>query len=265
MEISEIQEIFSDNEEGKTMKNTMGMGVVLAMLLTALPVQAESGGALAFLIKDRNVQYAEVQGFEAWRLELHDRKGVPALEIIRDHSRVIVPWSDIQGLRRVAVGRWQVTLVSGESFVGKIERNTRLHFGGWHYTADRWARYYIPLEKVSSMWRVETACGVPAPLPREDGVFAVYKATVHLENGDSLSGGMLTESFTIKTAYAELVLSRDDIAAITFAEEEGDTESVLMVNGDRLSGVLMPASFTLMLGGGQQVDLTKEQTREIRF
>lgn len=247
------------------MRNAIGMGIVLALLLTGLPALADGHGALAFEIKDRNNRSAGVQGFEAWRLELHSRVAVPAIDVMRDRSRVVVPWADIRGLRRVAAGRWELMLISGESFVCRIERDNRLHFGGWQHTAHRWARYYVPIEKVSVLWRINNTMDVPPPLPREDNDDVVYKAIVQLDNGDSLTGDMLTKSFTVQTSYGEIALSLDEIAMITFAQNEDQIESVLLINGDRLSGVLMPASFTLGLAGGQQLDLMKSQAREIRF
>ena len=93
---------------------------------------------------------------------------------------------------------------------------------------------------------------------------AQYDA-ITLKNGDTITGTIKNEQFTIKTSYAELTFRRDKIDKINFEGAGANTDSLTLRVGDKMSGTLLSETITITLYGGQDSKIAKDKIKTIRM
>ncbi|MEE8343531.1 MAG: hypothetical protein V3R51_06975, partial [Gammaproteobacteria bacterium] len=88
---------------------------------------------------------------------------------------------------------------------------------------------------------------------------------VKLNNGDILSGEVITETFHWTAPYAELRFHGWQIRSIS-QPEQGVSQGLLELrSGDRISGVLTDPFIEIRLRDGQRVQVPSQQLRSIEF
>jgi hypothetical protein len=86
-----------------------------------------------------------------------------------------------------------------------------------------------------------------------------------LKNGDTLSGRVLTSSFTLKTSYATLSFKVEEISQITIEGGGSNVDVVVLRIGDRLSGMLQEKIVRIKLPSGAQLNVERDKIKEISF
>ena len=84
-----------------------------------------------------------------------------------------------------------------------------------------------------------------------------------LKNGDTVSGQILIEAFTVKTSYANLSFDLPQIDRVVLEGGGSNIESIVLRNGDKLSGVVGPDRIQVKLTGGQDTEIEKDKIQEI--
>lgn len=88
-----------------------------------------------------------------------------------------------------------------------------------------------------------------------------------LKNGESLSGEVLKETFTIQTSYANLTIENDKISHIHFENPpQFPTDEVYLNTMDRIKGKLSQSDVSFKIGAtGQIVDIEDDKIHTIMF
>ena len=85
-----------------------------------------------------------------------------------------------------------------------------------------------------------------------------------LKNGDTISGTLLTEAFTVETSYAKLTFKLSEVASIILEGAGQNVELLVLANGDKLSGQIQPQTIKVRLAGGQDSVIQKDKIKEIQ-
>jgi len=94
---------------------------------------------------------------------------------------------------------------------------------------------------------------------------AAQHDSVTLRNGDTITGDILNDSFTIQTSYGRLTFKRAEVEKIV-VEGAGTNVDVLRLRiGDKLSGVLQDSKIRLRLVSGTVTELDKDKVKEVRL
>lgn len=117
------------------------------------------------------------------------------------------------------------------------------------------------------------ALGFPVPQAAETGVAGVSLSpvqastydTITLKNGDTLTGKIKNEQFTIKTSYADLTFQRDKIDKMDFEGAGANVDTLILRVGDKMSGTLLSETITITLHGGQDSEIAKDKIKTIRM
>lgn len=115
--------------------------------------------------------------------------------------------------------------------------------------------------------------GLPVPGASDKGVSSAptprslvsAKDRVVLKNGDTVSGEIVTGTFTVQTSYATLEFAAKDIAVIELEGGGQNVDGIVLRNNDRLSGVIRPESVTIKLDTGQTTEISMDKVKEIHF
>lgn len=99
--------------------------------------------------------------------------------------------------------------------------------------------------------------------PRES--LAEQKDQLLLKNGDTITGKLLTQKFTIKTSYANLSFNIKKIQSILFEGGGQNIDMIMLRDGDKLSGVVGPNAIKIQLEDQQEVEIEKDKIKEIRI
>ncbi len=91
------------------------------------------------------------------------------------------------------------------------------------------------------------------------------KDTVELKNGDKITGTVLTETFTVTTAYSLVTLERDKISEIAILPEGMNHDMVTLKEGGILEGTIDETSFSIQNEKGEKITLNKEECKKIIF
>jgi len=86
-----------------------------------------------------------------------------------------------------------------------------------------------------------------------------------LRNGDKLTGTVLNETFSIRTSYAEIVLSNRIIAGIDLEGGTNNIEKIITVNNNRFSGFIDDSVFVFKLQSGDQIEVRREKVLKVVF
>lgn len=118
------------------------------------------------------------------------------------------------------------------------------------------------------------ALGLPVPGAAETGVAGASSLTlaqaarydaVILKNGDTITGEVQNETFTVKTSYASLQFERDKLDKVDLEGAGANLDIVTLRVGDKISGVLETPTFRVKLVAGQETDIDKDKIKTIRF
>ncbi|MBM3747768.1 MAG: hypothetical protein FJW34_18430 [Acidobacteria bacterium] len=155
-------------------------------------------------------------------------------------------------------------VVAGSIPVGRGRLFFSSHSGWWDRGTDK-DRWTLNLRQ----WML----GLPVPGatetrvgPRGAGVQAdKVKANdrIVLKNGDTVSGKLVTDRFTVKTSYASLSFALKDIECVVLEGGSQNIETLVLRNGDKLSGVVGPERVKIALDSGQETEIDKEKIKEI--
>lgn len=88
---------------------------------------------------------------------------------------------------------------------------------------------------------------------------------ITLKNGDTVTGDIRNEEFSIQTSYGLLKFSRSEIDRITLEGAGANVDALRLRNGDKLSGVIQERSLKVALAAGEEAELDKDKVKEIRF
>ncbi|MBM3271574.1 MAG: hypothetical protein FJZ01_28395 [Candidatus Sericytochromatia bacterium] len=124
----------------------------------------------------------------------------------------------------------------------------RLLLNYWHWTLD-----------------LKVPGAVDSTAIRGGGGPKVILDAVRLKNGDTVSGRVLNESFTIKTSYATLTFKRGEVDTITIEGGGNNADEVRLVVGDRVSGVLQDAKVRVRLSGGNTTEVEKDKIKDVQI
>ncbi|MCH8151586.1 MAG: hypothetical protein IH830_04330 [Planctomycetes bacterium] len=131
-------------------------------------------------------------------------------------------------------------------------RRWQLNF--WHWVLD----LRVPgAAETGAMPGVGSAAAGGARRPLYDAI--------KLKNGDTMSGVILNESFTIKASYGVLTFPRAQIDRITIEGGGFNVDELILKVGDRISGVLQDAKIRVKLSSGAEADLDKDKVKEIQI
>jgi hypothetical protein len=86
-----------------------------------------------------------------------------------------------------------------------------------------------------------------------------------LRNGDSLSGTILNESFTIETTYATLSFPKKEIKRIIFESERAEIQIMELGRGDILRGVIRNKIIHIDIPSAGENPIEQDKIREIDF
>ncbi|MBL1217146.1 MAG: formylglycine-generating enzyme family protein [Planctomycetes bacterium] len=86
-----------------------------------------------------------------------------------------------------------------------------------------------------------------------------------LRNGDTLTGTVLNESFSIRTSYAQITLNSRKIAGIDLEGGANNIEAVVTVNNNRFSGFVGDPVFVFKLQGGARIEVRREKVLKVVF
>jgi hypothetical protein len=86
-----------------------------------------------------------------------------------------------------------------------------------------------------------------------------------LRNGDSLSGTILNESFTIQTTYATLSFPKEEIKRIIFESERVEIQIMELERGDILRGVIRDEIIYIDIPSAGENPIEQDKIREIDF
>ncbi len=86
-----------------------------------------------------------------------------------------------------------------------------------------------------------------------------------LRNGDTLSGIILNESFTIETTYATLSFPKEEIKRIIFESERAEIQIMELGRGDILRGVIRDEVINIDIPSVGENPIEQDKIREIDF
>jgi len=89
--------------------------------------------------------------------------------------------------------------------------------------------------------------------------------TLVLDTGETLTGMVLTPSFTLRTAYGALKLERNWIASIDFVGAPRGLQTLVTVNSNRFTGFIEQPTVAFQRQGGSPADIRREKVFEIRL
>lgn len=87
--------------------------------------------------------------------------------------------------------------------------------------------------------------------------------TVELKNGDKITGTVLTDTFTVTTAYSMVTLEKDKIAEIAIMPEGMSHDMVTLKEGGILEGTIDETSLSIQNEKGEKITLKKEECKKI--
>jgi len=93
----------------------------------------------------------------------------------------------------------------------------------------------------------------------------VHQDRIILNNGDTLSGQILTAAFTLTTFYGTLNFETDRIQQINIQGDGGDVDFVMLKTGDRLSGTIEESLIRIKIDSGKEVVVSKEKIKDVLF
>lgn len=88
---------------------------------------------------------------------------------------------------------------------------------------------------------------------------------VKLKNGDTLTGTVLNESFTLRTSYAQLQFPKDYLATQRFIGGAENLSEIVLLNGDKFSGFILEAEVKFKMREGSPIGIRIEKIDTIGF
>lgn len=82
--------------------------------------------------------------------------------------------------------------------------------------------------------------------------------TVELNNGDRITGTLLTDTFTVTTPYSTVTLEKDKISEIKINPEGKDHDVIALNTGGLVEGTIEEISFSIKTISGENISLEKE-------
>jgi hypothetical protein len=142
----------------------------------------------------------------------------------------------------------------------------RVFFRGGAYSgtdSDRWVLNY---------WHWALGLAVPGAADRfgtSGSATTLTEASkrdrITLKNGDTVTGDIQNDHFSIQTSYGTLKFSRAEIDRITLEGAGANVDILRLKNGDKLSGVVQDRSLIVALSAGGTAELEKDKVKEINF
>jgi len=83
------------------------------------------------------------------------------------------------------------------------------------------------------------------------------------KDGNLVNAKVLTQSFSIRTAYGEIVVKKKDIANIHMRGIQFKTDQIITLDLNRFKGSLQEAMIRIKLTDGQNIDLAKNKINTI--
>ncbi len=94
---------------------------------------------------------------------------------------------------------------------------------------------------------------------------AVKHDAMTLKNGDTVTGTIENEKFTVKASYGDMVFETDKIAKIVFEGAGNNVDVIRLKVGDKISGVVQDAKIKIKLVSGEAVEIDKDKVKEIQI
>lgn len=86
-----------------------------------------------------------------------------------------------------------------------------------------------------------------------------------LKNGDVINGDIDTIYYEVKTGYASVALTKEQIWSISLEGGGQDIDTILMRSGSQYRGTISPDVINAILPGGQEIKIPKEMIKSIQF
>lgn len=83
------------------------------------------------------------------------------------------------------------------------------------------------------------------------------------KDGNLVNAKVLTQSFSIKTSYGEIVVKKKDIANIHMRGIQFTTDQIITLDLNRFKGSLQEAIIRIKLTDGQNMDVAKNKINTI--
>ena len=228
--------------------------ITFCVLYSCFLINAQEEG-LTFYITDKNDRISEVHDLKFFGERTY-------LDVFKGQARLRIDLSEISSIERQDPNKyiWKITFVSGESdiFTG-LQSGSDKFLSGKEIIANRSANYGISGENLKSISRVS---GISND-DKQSG--HVESDKIVLKNGDTVSGKIITNQFSVKTSYASLSFNLDQIASISLEGGGQNIESLSLRTGDKLSGSIGPDTITILLSTGQETSIEKEKIKSITF
>ncbi len=159
------------------------------------------------------------------------------------------------------VASCKIGVVAGRIPYGRGAIYVALHGENWNKGRDK-DRWTLNFRQWMLGYRVpgaaETTTGGAS-----DSKDAPPQDRILLKNGDTISGRILIEAFTIKTSYADLSFELPQVETVILEGAGQNIEVLVLRTGDKLSGVVGPDKVKLRLASGQETEIEKEKIKEI--
>jgi hypothetical protein len=84
-----------------------------------------------------------------------------------------------------------------------------------------------------------------------------------LKNGETVSGRLTIDGFTVKTSYADLSFELKQVENVVLEGAGQNIEMLILKAGDKLSGIVGPNIIRIKLESGQEVQIEKDKIEEI--
>lgn len=91
---------------------------------------------------------------------------------------------------------------------------------------------------------------------------AIFDVIV-FKDGNLVNAKVLTQSFSIRTAYGEIVVKKKDIANIHMRGIQFKTDQIITLDLNRFKGSLQEAMIRIKLTDGQNIDVAKNKINTI--
>lgn len=87
--------------------------------------------------------------------------------------------------------------------------------------------------------------------------------TIELKSGDTLTGTLLTDTFTVITPYTSMVLEKGDISEIRMDSGSENQDVIVLITGGLMEGTIEERTFSFKPASGDTISLEKEQCKHI--
>lgn len=87
--------------------------------------------------------------------------------------------------------------------------------------------------------------------------------TIELKSGDTLTGTVLNDTFTVMTPYTSMTLEKGDISEIRMDSGSENQDVIVLTTGGLMEGTIEERTFSFKPTSGETISLEKERCKHI--